>query len=286
MKKRFLSLALALVLSLSLSVPAAAAGGFTDVDADAYYAQAVNWAVDQKITSGTTPTTFSPNQTCTRAQIITFLWRAAGSPNYGPNREIRDVSSSDYYYKAVVWAAEFNLFDGNTFRPNDPCTRLMAMEFMWRGSDSTEVEGSDFSDCSSMAVKWAVARGITTGTSATTFSPNQTCTRSEIVTFLHRQYSVDPYGTFLRGDGCHAVISQNGSSTQIYLYEEDLSAPHDLLVPVIAKSTAKDRFGVPGVIVNAPGTKVNLCIFADYITVSITSSDPDLASFSGKYLRQ
>lgn len=186
MKKRVLTLCLALVMSLGLAVPAAAAGGFTDVDANAYYAQAVDWAVDQKITSGTSPTTFSPDQTCTRAQIITFLWRAAGSPESSVTTDISDISSTDYFYHAVLWAKEHEMFEGTAFQPDAPCTRLMAVDFMWRAAGSPDAAGTGFSDADSPAVRWAVAQGVTAGTSDTTFSPNTACTRGQIVTFLYR----------------------------------------------------------------------------------------------------
>lgn len=173
-------------MSLGLAVPTAAAGGFTDVDANAYYAQAVDWAVDQKITSGTSPTTFSPDQTCTRAQIITFLWRAAGSPEPSVTTDISDISSTDYFYHAVLWAKEHEMFEGTAFQPDAPCTRLMAVDFMWRAAGSPNAAGTGFSDADSPAVRWAVAQGVTAGTSAATFSPNDTCTRGQIVTFLYR----------------------------------------------------------------------------------------------------
>lgn len=194
MKKRVLTLFLALALSLGLAVPAAAAGGFTDVDANAYYAQAVDWAVDQKITSGTSPTTFSPDQTCTRAQIATFIWRSRGSPEPG-DCKASDVPENAYYTTAVNWLVSLNYrllenFDNATyygiFRPNDPCTRLEAVELLHAAYGQSAVK-SNFSDVSdSVAVDWAASWGVTAGTSETTFSPNATCTRGQIVTFLYR----------------------------------------------------------------------------------------------------
>lgn len=194
MKKRVLSLCLTLALSLGLAVPAAAMGGFTDVDANAYYAQAVDWAVDQKITSGTSPLTFSPEQTCTRAQIATFIWRSKGNPEPG-HCKVSDVPENAYYAAAVHWLVSLNLqllddFDNTTytgtFRPNDPCTRLEAVEFLHAAYGQSAIK-SNFSDVSnSYAVDWAASWGVTSGTSETTFSPNATCTRGQIVTFLHR----------------------------------------------------------------------------------------------------
>ena len=168
--------------------------GFADVPATAYYREAVEWAVDSGITSGTGDYTFSPDQTCTRAQIMTFLWRAAGSPEAEHLYGVWDVTADKYYFKAVQWAAEQDIIDhfGN-FDPDAPCTRAMAVEFIWKanGAQGIAMDDSVFTDVSqdasySIAVDWAVLYGITSGTSATTFSPNQTCTRAQIVTFLYR----------------------------------------------------------------------------------------------------
>ena len=167
--------------------------GFADIPANAYYRDAVEWAVDKEITSGTGDYTFSPNQTCTRAQIMTFLWRAAGSPEAEHLYGVWDVTADKYYFKAVQWAAEQDIIDhfGN-FDPDAPCTRAMAVEFIWKANgaqgiamDPTFVDVPQNASYS-IAVDWAVLYGITSGTSATTFSPNQTCTRAQIVTFLYR----------------------------------------------------------------------------------------------------
>lgn len=166
-----------------------AAPSFTDIAADAYYTQPVAWAVAQGITSGTTSTTFSPNSACTRAQIITFLWRAAGSPEPEAPCAFTDVKTDAYYAQAVAWAAEKGMVSGSTFSPDAPCTRLMAVEFMWKQAGSPSAADASFSDVSSDAVNWAVETGVTGGTTATTFSPDTTCTRAQIVTFLWRAYS-------------------------------------------------------------------------------------------------
>ena len=169
---------------------------FTDVPTGAYYADAVKWAVAEGITSGTSPTTFSPNNGCTRAQMVTFLWRAAGSPepesDYGP---FRDVPKDAYYRKAVLWAAGEGITSGTsatTFSPNATVTRAQTVTFLWRWEGEPEADQrSGFRDVPtgqyySEAVSWAVEAGITTGTGTTTFSPGQTCTRAQIVTFLWR----------------------------------------------------------------------------------------------------
>lgn len=166
--------------------------GFTDVAADAYYSGAVSWAVEKGITSGTTATTFSPNNTCTKAQILTFLWRANGSPEPGIENCFEDVAENAYYYKAAVWAYEKGLIMDRWFEGNTPCTRIETVTYLWtlagRPVGSSAASFTDLSDEaeSVQAVAWAVEKGITAGTSATTFSPNATCTRGQIVTFLNR----------------------------------------------------------------------------------------------------
>lgn len=162
---------------------------FADVAASAYYADPVAWAVGEGITNGTSATTFSPNKTCTRAQIITFLWRAAGSPEPQKLDAFSDVNAAMYYAKAVAWAAENGMADGSTFSPNAPCTREMAVEFIWKHAGSPDAAAASFADISSAAVDWAVENGVTNGTSATTFSPDKTCTRAQIVTFLYRAFA-------------------------------------------------------------------------------------------------
>lgn len=167
----------------------AAGTSFTDVSATDYFADPVAWAVNEGITNGTSATLFSPDQTCTRAQIITFLWRAAGSPEPQKLDAFSDVSTTEYYAKAAAWAAENGMADGSAFSPNDPCTREMAVEFMWKHAGSPDAAAAGFTDISSAAVNWAVENGVTNGTSATTFSPDQTCTRAQIVTFLYRAFA-------------------------------------------------------------------------------------------------
>ena len=173
-----------------------AANPFVDVPGNAYYADAVSWAVANGITSGTTATTFSPNASCTRAQAVTFLWRAAGSPEPASTRNpFTDVKSDAYYYKAVLWAVEQGITVGTTdttFSPNATCTRAQIVTFLWRDSGSEAVQTAvPFEDVKRgmyyyNAVTWAVKNGITSGTTATTFSPNNDCTRAQIVTFLYR----------------------------------------------------------------------------------------------------
>lgn len=168
---------------------------FDDVQPGAYYADAVAWAVEKGITAGTSATTFSPNSLCTRAQIVTFLWRAAGSPKASVDSPFIDVPVGSYYYDAVLWAVEQGITSGTsatTFSPDATCTRGQAVTFLYRHEKSPVVSGSNaFTDVPSdayyaKAVQWAVSNGVTAGTSATTFNPDATCTRGQIVTFLYR----------------------------------------------------------------------------------------------------
>ena len=171
---------------------------FTDVPADAYYYDAVAWAVENGITTGTGDgTTFSPNAPCTRGQIVTFLWRAAGCPE--PKSSVNpftDVEEGAYYSKAVLWAVENGITtgtgDGTTFSPDAPCTRDQTVTFLWRAVEKPAATvGQSFTDVPAdayyaSAVQWAVANGVTTGTGNGMFSPDATCTRAQIVTFLYR----------------------------------------------------------------------------------------------------
>ena len=169
---------------------------FVDVPADAYYYDAVLWAAKEGITSGTDAVHFSPNATCTRAQAVTFLWRAAGSPaSKSSTMPFTDVAESAYYADAVLWAVENGITNGTsdtTFSPNATCSRAQIVTFLWRSQESPAADTvNPFTDVAAdayynSAVLWAVENGITAGTTATTFSPNNDCTRAQIVTFLYR----------------------------------------------------------------------------------------------------
>lgn len=170
---------------------------FVDVFASDYYYDAVLWAVENGITNGTSATTFSPTDPCTRAQMATFLWRAAGSPEpAGSTNPFVDVPTDAYYAKAVQWAYEQGITGGTsatTFSPDETCTRGQMATFLWRdaGSSAVSGEGAPFVDVPAdgyyaTAVDWAYEEGITGGTSATTYSPNDPCTRGQMVTFLYR----------------------------------------------------------------------------------------------------
>ena len=169
---------------------------FVDVATGSYYEEAVDWAVENGITKGTTATTFSPNATCTRAQAVTFLWRAAGSPEPETRTmPFTDVPVGSYYYDAVLWAVENCITMGTsdtTFSPNMTCSRAQIVAFLWRSEKSPAAgTANPFADVKSdayyaNAVLWAVKENITKGTTNTTFSPNADCTRAQIVTFLYR----------------------------------------------------------------------------------------------------
>ena len=166
------------------------------MEADSYYSAAVAWALEKGITAGTGETTFSPDAACTRAQAVTFLWRASGSPApQSHTMPFTDVAADAYYHDAVLWAVEQGITKGTsdtTFTPGETVTRAQAVTFLWRAAASPDVAGSNpFEDVASdayyaNAVLWAVANGITTGTGTTTFTPNSDCTRAQIVTFLYR----------------------------------------------------------------------------------------------------
>ena len=173
-----------------------AATSFADVPANAYFADAVKWAVDKGITNGLSDTMFGPYESCTRTQIVTFLWRAAGSPEPKTASSFSDVPASAYYAKAVAWAIENGITNGmteTTFAPNATCTRGQSVTFLYRALKGTASGSANFTDVKSDtfyadAINWAVANNVTNGTSNTTFSPNADCTRAEIVTFLYRAY--------------------------------------------------------------------------------------------------
>lgn len=176
-------------------VEAVDALSFTDVSAKAYHFDAVAWAVKNKITSGQSDTLFAPDASCTRAQMVTFLWRANGSPEPTVTElPFTDVAADAYYAKAVLWAVENGITTGTsdtTFDPDCVVTRAEAVTFLWRSAGNPAAEGKLFADVESTkyyaeAVRWAVANGVTKGVSDTSFAPGSACTRAQIVTFLYR----------------------------------------------------------------------------------------------------
>ena len=170
---------------------------FSDVKTTDFYKAPVDWAVANNVTTGTTATTFGPHEECMRAQVATFLWRAAGCPEPASSRNpFVDVKTSDYFYKAVLWAAEQGITTGTDathFSPFETCTRSQIVTFLWRADGCPEPNSrvSRFVDVKTSdyffkAVLWAADNRITTGTDATHFSPFETCTRAQTVTFLYR----------------------------------------------------------------------------------------------------
>ena len=205
--KRVLSMILCIGMLMSLFVCTAIAGDpnpFADVKESDYFYEPVLWAVANGITTGTSKDKFSPENPCTRGQVVTFLWRAAGKPEPTQTENpFTDVPTTQYYYKAVLWAVEEGITNGltkDTFGPDKSCTRAQVVTFLWRAAGKTAPEKTDnpFSDVAQgtyyyEAVLWAVEKGITTGTSKTAFSPDKTCTRGQIVTFIYRYMtSSDP----------------------------------------------------------------------------------------------
>ena len=170
---------------------------FSDVSTTAYYYEAVKWAQEKGITGGIGNGLFGPNRPCTRAQIVTFLWRAAGSPEPKSMSNFSDVSADSYYAKAVAWAVENGITVGTsstTFSPDDTCTRAQSVTFLFRALGKLVDSKAEFSDVPTdsyyaNAVAWAVENGVTNGIGDGLFGPNNSCTRAQIVTFLWRVYS-------------------------------------------------------------------------------------------------
>ena len=176
--------------------PATPTVSFTDVPASAYYYDAVKWAAKKGITSGIGSGLFGPDQPCTRAQIVTFLWRAAGSPEPKSMSSFSDVSADSYYAKAVAWAVENGITTGTgdgKFSPDATCTRAQSVTFLFRAIGKLVDSKAEFSDVLTdsyyaNAVAWAVENGVTNGIGDGLFGPDNSCTRAQIVTFLFRAY--------------------------------------------------------------------------------------------------
>ena len=214
MKKRMLAILLTLCAILTLLPFGASAAGFQDVKPDAYYYHAVDWAVnhDPQITNGTGNGLFSPDGTCKRCEVVTFLWRAFGAEKMTGENPFADVKTTDYFYDAVLWAVENGVTNGTSavaFSPNDPCTREQVATFLWRasGKPSYQLQVSPFADVldkehySFTPILWAYENGVTNGQTVNTFGRTAPCTRGQIVTFLYRALAnplapVKPDGKF------------------------------------------------------------------------------------------
>ena len=173
---------------------------FTDVQEDAFYEDPVIWAVEKGITNGISATEFGAGNICNRAQVVTFLWRAAGQPEpTSMENPFTDVASGSFYEKAVLWAVEKGVTNGTsatTFGPNDPCNRAAVVTFLWRAAGQPEPANTvhGFADVAKAsfyekAVLWAVENGVTNGISATEFGPTTSCNRAQVVTFLYRAFA-------------------------------------------------------------------------------------------------
>ncbi len=181
--------------------------GFADVPAKAFYSKAVDWAMENGVTNGIDATHFGPEQGCTRGQVVTFLWRAAGCPEPTSKKNpFRDVKQGAFYYKAVLWAVDKGITKGTsttTFSPNATCTRGQIVTFLYRfkGSSKAVTASNPFKDVSKTAfyypaMLWAVEYGVTNGVSEQAFAPGDTCTRGQVVTFLYRASQNKPSPKF------------------------------------------------------------------------------------------
>ena len=231
MKTRKL-LTLCLILALVLSIlPASvlAVGQFADVKGTDYFYVPVLWAAEQGITTGVSATSFAPEEECTRAQIVTFLWRYNGMPEPKTAKSpFTDVKKSDYFYKAVLWAVEQGITTGTSktaFSPEDTCTRAQAATFLYRSHGNFEnIElSSPFVDIKKgeyyyNPVLWAVKNEITNGTSNTTFSPEDNCTRAQIVTFLYRYECNLAHGYTLKLEKTNLELELGDTYTMTYKY--------------------------------------------------------------------
>ncbi len=198
MKKRILNILFPLCMVITMlptAVLAAAEHPFTDVKSGSYYEDAVVWALDHAVTSGTSATTFSPNAACTRGQAVTFLWRAKGCPEpKSANNPFTDVKSSDYYGKAVLWAVENGVTSGSsdtTFSPGGICISGQVVAFLHRSNGKPEANGSSSLATQygghyyTAAIAWADTAGLLSGTDVV-FNPKNNATRADIVTYLYR----------------------------------------------------------------------------------------------------
>lgn len=217
------------------------------------YRKAILWAVEQNITTGFTPIEFRPSNPCTRGQVVTFLWRANGSPE--PTVTVNpfaDVAETSPYYKAILWAVEqgiTNGFDATHFKPSNPCTRAQVVTFLWRadGKPAPESDGNPFKDVSAVgstkpyyeAILWAAESGITSGYSDGTFRPNATCNRGQIVTFIYRDTVERKVGKIV--DATVEVNPANPSENPIRVYKDYWYSEKAVTVNVTAKYSGGDE---------------------------------------------
>lgn len=200
MKKQFVASLLICSLSASMMISAAAWDNvvhksenivFEDVSSNSYYYDAVLWAVNAGIADGTSESAFPPDEKCTISQIITFLWCANGSPTPQIENPFKDITQTDYYYQAALWAYEKELVSGSEFSPSLPCTRGQTILLFYLLAGSPQAAFSAFEDVAldsaySRPISWAVEQGSTGGKSNSCFAPDETCTRGEFIAFLYR----------------------------------------------------------------------------------------------------
>ena len=253
MIKKIVSALLVLCMALSLLPLGALAADFTDLEPGAYYLEAVDWAVkhDPVIAKGTTGTTFSPEKTCTRGEVVTFLWRTFGAEKMFITNPFVDVPTTEYYYNSAVWAFREGITNGTDethFSPGNPCTREQVATFLWRamGKPSAGVTKSPFTDVtdktsfSYAAILWAFENGVTNGTSETTFSPAAPCTRAQIVTFLYRTFHVE-HSVLVR----ETIQNPDGTETG-YIFEYDKNALNTRVTSLDGKQWEKHLFDAKG----------------------------------------
>lgn len=318
--RRLTSVILMLAITFSLfGVFASAANPFVDVPEKEFYYEPVMWAIDNDITQGTSATTFSPAETCTRGQVVTFLWRAFGKPEATGTNKFTDVASDAYYYDAVLWAVSNNVTNGTsdtTFSPDAPCTRGQVVTFMWRAAGKPAAPAKNvFTDVASDAfyydaVLWAVDAGITTGMSETTFGPGASCTRGHIVTFLYRYFGKElkiikqpaDYSGY-DGDTCTASVTVTGGKAPYkytwQVHEDtswiDLSSSNfkfaDNTMTVTIKSSSSATYGtLRCIITDAEGKTVTTDEFEGHLLANAPEKDAfgmyveDVYNISGRGL--
>ena len=280
MKRKIIALLLTLTMLVSMAPAAFAADAeFTDVPKDTWYSQAVAWAVENGITGGIGNGMFGPDNTCTRAQVVTFLWAAADKPVLAAENPFKDVKSEDWYYNAVMWAVENGITGGTsatTFSPDDPCTRAQVVTFLYAASGKPEIaaDAGGFGDVTKndwfyAPVMWAVANSITGGIGNGLFGPNNSCTRAQIALFLYKEDMVEPEPTPPAEDVTVSMIAaEYGSRSAEWWksFEADFEAEYehiDLVVDVLSWDKIYTEIETRLSKNEAPDL-LNIDIFSDY----------------------
>ena len=279
MKRKIIALLLTLTMLVSMAPAVFAADAeFTDVPKDAWYSQAVAWAVENGITGGIGNGLFGPDNTCTRAQVVTFLWAAADKPILAAENPFEDVKSEDWYYNAVMWAVENGITGGTsatTFSPEAPCTRAQVVTFLYAASGKPEIvsDGSGFGDVTKndwfyAPVMWAVANSITGGIGNGLFGPNNSCTRAQIALFLYKEDLIEPEAPPAKDVTVSMIAAEYGDRTAEWWksFEADFEAENkhiDLVVDVDSWNNIYDDVNNRLTNNNAPNL-LNIDDFAGY----------------------